>query len=95
MDWMLDQAIFKERQMLWLNRGGPIRLTPNQSMPTLLQLVARSLCSSNRCIPPGLDTDEGFCQPSAGSDRPDPTTCSNPTGQDSVTGPSLEDPGGM
>ena len=81
----------RNRQMLQPNRSGPICLAPNQSMPTLLQLAARSLCSSNRRIPPGLDTDEGFRQPSMGSDRPDPT-CSNPTGQDSATGPSLEIP---
>ena len=32
-------------------------------MPTLLQLVARSIRRSNRCIPPDVNTHEGVCQP--------------------------------
>ena len=29
----------------------------------LLQLVARSICRSNQCIPPGLEDNERLCQP--------------------------------
>ena len=35
----------------------------DSSVPKLFQLVARSLCSSNRCIPAGLVSNQGVCEP--------------------------------
>ena len=51
------------------NRGGFVCLQTDTSVPSLLQLVARSLYTSNRCLPAGLVSNERLCQPSMESDR--------------------------
>ena len=43
--------------------GGPICIQTNTPVSTLLQLVARSLCKSHRCLPAGLVGSEGIHQP--------------------------------
>ena len=40
----------------------PFCYPPINLVPTLLQLVARSICRSNRCISPDMDAHEGVCQ---------------------------------
>ena len=55
--WKLDHTIF-----LQINKG-PVCNQINQPVPSLLQLVARSICRSNRSLSPGLDNSERFCQP--------------------------------
>ena len=52
------------RQALWTTGSRLVRVPANQSVPTLLQLAARSICRGFRCIPAGLVNCEGFCQPS-------------------------------
>ena len=51
------------QQTLWPTGSGPVCIQTYQPVPSLLQLVARSICRSNRCIPPGLEDNERFCQP--------------------------------
>ena len=55
--------ISKKQQGIWATGSGPICIQTNQSVPTLLQLAARSICRGNRRIPPGLDNNERLCQP--------------------------------
>ena len=43
--------------------SGPLCFPPVNPVPTLLQLAARSICRSNRCVSPDMDTHEGICQP--------------------------------
>ena len=43
--------------------SGPICFLAIHPVLTLLQLAARSICRSSRCIPPDVDTHEGVCQP--------------------------------
>ena len=57
-------------------------------MPTLLQLAARSICISNRCISPRLVRTERFCQSPMESDRQSPSENPIPrslTGSDSAS----------
>ena len=81
----------ENRQELWPTGSGPVCLQTDLSVLSLLQLAARSIGRSNRCLPAGLDDSEGFCQPSM---DPDPVS----TNEDSASGgtrnssrPSLED----
>ena len=71
--------------------SGPIRLQTDLSVPSLLQLAARSIGRSNRCLPAGLDDSEGFCQPSMdpGSTGTDKDSASGDTCN--FSDPSLED----
>ena len=60
-DWKLDCLIFLEINRCY--RNGPVCIQTNQPVSLLLQLVARSICRSNQCIPPGLEDNERLCQP--------------------------------
>ena len=60
-DWKLDCLIFLEINRCY--RSGPVCIQTNQPVSLLLQLVARSICRSNQCIPPGLEDNERLCQP--------------------------------
>ena len=82
----------EDRQMLRSDRGGPIRISPDASMPSLFQLAARSLCSGDRRLLSGLDTVEGLCQPSMVPNRANTPIYAHSTSQACFTGPSLEDP---
>ncbi len=55
-------------------------------MPSLFQLATRSLCSSHRCVPPGLVRKEGLCQPTVpGWEGSVPSTNSGGTGDTNCT----------
>ena len=58
----------KNRHGLWTTGSGPFCVQTHQSVPPLLQLVARSICGGNRCIPPGLEDNQRLCQPTMESD---------------------------
>ena len=45
------------------NRSGLVHHSTDHSVPSLFQLAARSLCSSNRWFSAGLVTNTGVCQP--------------------------------
>ena len=75
------------RQALWTTGSGPVCITANPPMPTLLQLAARSICRGRRCLPAGLVDGEGVCQPSL-----EPHTLCIKSGSDSRGGPSVGDP---
>ena len=51
------------------HRSGHVCITSDSSVPSLFQLVARSLCSSNRCIPAGLVSSQGVRKPTVERDR--------------------------
>ena len=53
----------ENQQEVWFSGSGPVCNQINQPVPSLLQLVARSICRSNRRLSPGLDNSERFCQP--------------------------------
>ena len=78
-------------QSLWSNRGRPVCIPLDCTVPSLFQLVARSLCGSNRCFSAGLVSDTGICQPSMESNRASPVTGSGATGLYHSGGTSLED----
>ena len=81
--------IQEDRQPDGSNRSGPLCLQTDGTMPSLLQLAARSLCTINRCPGPGLDTYQGFCEPPMGSHGACPVTHAVPTS--SPAGTNLED----
>ena len=56
--------LYKDQQSVWPTGSGPICVKTNQSVPSLLQLAARSIRRSSRCISPGLVNNTGFCQSS-------------------------------
>ena len=56
--------ITKDRPDIWSTGDSPIHLQADNPVPTLLQLAARSVCISHRCLPADLDRPEGVCQPS-------------------------------
>ena len=69
MDWKLNPAWFSKIDQLWgpiegPNRGRFVCNQDHKAAPSLLQLAARSLCSSNRCLSTGLVTQERVCEPS-------------------------------
>ena len=78
-------------QSLWSNTSRPICIPPDCTVPSLFQLAARSLCSSNRCFSAGLVSDTGICQSSVESNRASPVTGSGATGLYHSGGTSLED----
>ena len=59
-------------------------------MPMLLQLVARSLCRSHRCLPSELDSPQGLCQSSLELDRQNHISSSISAGKDCPGSSSLE-----
>ena len=56
--------LYKDQQSVWPTGSGPICVKTNQSVPSLLQLAARSVRRSSRRISPGLVDNTGFCQSS-------------------------------
>ena len=77
---------------IWPNRGGPVYLQAVNTVPTLFQLAARSLCRGNRCLSPILVTPERICQPSMVSDREGPGPSEIPESPISLGGSSMENP---
>ena len=76
---------------VWSSGSGPVCLTPDRTMPSLFQLVARSLCSGNRCFSAGLVSDQGVCQPPVEPDRPSSVQGTDGKGTDCASGTCLED----
>jgi len=64
--------ISEDRSNLWPTGDRFVRHKANSPVPTLLQLVARSLCTVNRCIYSNLDRSERLCQPSLEPHRQSP-----------------------
>lgn len=58
-DWKLNPIIFQRIDHIY---GLPFCIPAHTPVPTLLQLAARSLCESNRCLFPGFVVDQGICQ---------------------------------
>ncbi len=62
-DWKLDSRVFQQiHQTLGPNGGGFVCLQTDNTVPSLFQLAARSICSGNRCLPPSLDGAQGICK---------------------------------
>ena len=80
----------KNRPHLWPTGDMSICHKTNNSVPSLLQLVARFLCSVNRCISPYLDRSEGLCQPPLESHMQSPCTSSETEGSNSSCGSIME-----
>ena len=70
--------------------SGSLCNSPVFPVPTLLQLAARSICRSNRCISPSLDPHQGVCQPSLESSRQDTHPVVNSTSYHCAGGSSVE-----
>ena len=54
----------KNKRAIWPNRSGPICIQTDQSVPSLFQLAARSICRGDRCLPTGLVINTRLCQSS-------------------------------
>ena len=75
----------------WCNRSGPICILSDRTVPSLFHLAARSICSSNRCLPAGLVSDTGLCQPTLEYDRIGPIPGPSTAGMHCSSGTSVED----
>ena len=64
-----SSSVQQDCQAVWSNRDRPVCLSSDHSVPSLFQLAARSLCSSNRCISAGPVSGKGICQPTLEHDR--------------------------
>ena len=62
--------LYKDKRTIWPDRNGPVCIQANQSVPSLFQLAARSVCRGNGCLPPGLVKNTRFCQSSMEHDSP-------------------------
>lgn len=91
MDWKLNPVIF-QRTAIGPNRGGSVCVQDHKAVSRLLQLAARSICISNRCIPPRLVTSEGLCEPLLGPDRQSPITGPSTASPCDIAGPGVENP---
>ncbi len=72
--------------------GGFVCLQTDNTVPSLFQLAARSICGSNRCLPPSLDGAQGICKSTMEFGG---TSGSTGPGSASLAGPSstsVEDP---
>ena len=80
----------QDRSTLGSTGSGPICFSAIYPVPTLLQLAARSICRSNRCISPYVDSHEGVCQPTLESCGQDIISDSDTTGGCCTHSSSLE-----
>ena len=80
----------QDRSTLGSTGSGPICFSAIYPVPTLLQLAARSICRSNRCIPPDVDSHEKVCQPTLESCGQDIISDSDTTGGCCTHSSSLE-----
>jgi len=78
-----------DQQPLWAYRRGPVCVQTVHPVPTLLQLPARSLCTSNRCLSPRLDSHEVLCQSSMEPGGTGSCSSTIPTGSSGVNSPSF------
>ena len=70
--------------------SGPLCILPVSSVPMLIRVAVRFICSSTRYIPPDMDTHEGVCQPTLELGRQDLISGSHTAGQDCTGKPSVE-----
>ena len=71
---------------------GPICLQTDTSATPLLQLETRSPSGSSGCIPAGLGSTEGVCQPPLVPDRQSPEPSTSPASSASAGSTSVEGP---
>ena len=76
-------AVPEDGPIIWPNRSRSVCIQEYSTVPSLLQLAARSLCSRNRCIPPGLVTHKS-CEPSKVPNRQGSSTGSDSAGPDTT-----------
>ena len=69
----------------------PVCNQADNPVPTLFQLAARSLCRGHRCIPAGLVTGKGLCQPTMESGGESAGARPVPTSPGGAGGTCLED----
>ena len=86
-----SSSVQQHCQAVGSNRDGPVCLSSDHSVPSLIQLVARSLCSSNRCISAGLVSGKGICQPTLEHDRSGSISGTNTASSCRAGGTCLED----
>ena len=86
-----SSPVQEDYQSLWSNRSGPICISSDRTVPSLFQLAARSICSGNRCLPAGLVSDTGLCQPTLEYDRTGPIPGPSTAGVHCSRGTSVED----
>ena len=72
--------------------SGPLCDSPVYPVPSLLQLAARSICRSNRCISPSVDSHQGVCQPTLEPGKQDTHPSTEPTSHHNAGSTSLEIP---
>ena len=77
---------------LWSAGNGPLCDLFVCPVPTLLQLAARSICRSNRCISPSVDPHQGVYQSTLESGRQNTHSCTDSTSQHSAGSTSVEIP---
>ena len=63
------RCIWEGQPTIWSSGGGSIRVEANASVPSLLQLAARSLHGGDGRLPTGLIVNEGICQSTLESNR--------------------------
>jgi len=86
-DWKLNPVIFQKIDRTF----GPLEIDLfTTTVPTLLQLAARSICTVNRCIPSDLDRYERLCQPTLEPHRKSSCTNSETTSSNSSCSSSME-----
>ena len=59
-DWRLNSAIFKKIEQIWSPIEVDLFNSRLNSVLSLLKFVARSLCSSHRCLSTSMDQLEKF-----------------------------------
>ena len=84
------QYLLQDQQSLWATGSGPIRIQTDTSVPTLLQLAARSICRGRRCLPAGLDNGEGICKPPLEPYSPSAESGTISGGGPGPSGPTVE-----
>ena len=84
----VPSAVPQNTANIWPTSCNP----PVCSVPSLLQLAARSVCRNNRCISPSMDPHQGICQSTleSGGQNTCPSTVS--TSQPGVGSTSVEIP---
>ena len=80
----------ENQQEVWSSGSGPVCNQINQPVPSLLQLVARSICRSNRRLSPGLDNSERFCQPTLEPSTESANKNTESRGRSNSGSPSME-----
>ena len=91
-DWLetVSDHLSQDWSTLEPTGSGPICFLVINPVPTIFQLAPRSICRSNRCIPPDLYTHEGVCHSNLESNGQDFISDSDTAGRFSIDSSSLE-----